>query len=116
MRKEYKVVKFPRDFSVPVLDEPFRRQFTQMIYSEDKTDYYNVNGGKPIPSFIVTNGCCGNSSGYIQGIENAEKEVGNRIRTSLEDSIIHFQEKLKRLKAAKKKFDKDGIKAFERER
>jgi len=32
-------MNWSRKFSIPVLDEPFSREFTQMIYDEKETDF-----------------------------------------------------------------------------
>ena len=102
-----------RKFSIPVLDEPFSREFTQQIYDEKETDYGGGNNGKPFDSFIVHSGRAGGSSGYIRTIEKAEEEVYKRLKNSLETEISDYRNRLKRLNSAKKQLNNRGIKAFE---
>lgn len=102
-----------RQFSVPVLDEPFSYEFTQKIYEEKEPDYKNVNGGKTFDSFIVSGMQAMSHSCYIRNMKDAEKEVKKRIEEELSDKIEYAKGYLKRLQQAQKKFKNGGIKAFE---
>ena len=96
-------------FSIPVLDEPFKKDFTYQIYEQARYDFVN---DKPVPSHIVTGIECGTTCSYIDNEVDALNEVASRIEVRLNNQIKYHRDILKRLEKAKELFDAGGPMEF----
>jgi len=100
-------LNYPHAIEVPSLD------LYLLAYREDEQDYRNENGGKPFPSWLVTDGGYGGSPDYIRTPEKTQEFMENKVKSDLLEAITKRKNELASLKKDLDLFNKEGLSPFE---